>query len=231
MNGQAEGTPYNHRKHFTYVALATLFVATIPLNGFLLQNAVIVESVPASTNATVKVPMLDGDNFSNAQVSARGDESDGGVTDWSVMLRQLSQIVTPKVSAIADLGAYNTTCLGSCKTTVRGMGFQVNCEDSEQPYTISLNSEDSGDTTLNSMIASGTDVLSVAVTYHYLNINRMQSQLQRPNLHARPCHRRIPHLHQRQRQRSHRHRPARHHHHDPRHGPPVQITKSLNHRF
>lgn len=176
-NRHAQDKPYSQRKHFSYVALATLFVATIPLNGFLLQNAVIIESVPATTNASVRVPMLNGDNFGNAQVSATGDQSDGGVTSWSQMLGQLSQIVTPKVSAIADLGAYNTTCLGSCKTTVQGMGFKIHCEDSVQPYNIPINSEDSNDPTLDEMVANGTEVLSVAVTYHYLNLNRVTMRM------------------------------------------------------
>ena len=127
------GQPYSQRKHFSYMALATLFVATIPLNGFLLQNAVIVEPEIAKMNGNIKVPMLNANNFGNAGVSAQAnEEGPGGVLDWTTPLGQLSQIISPKVSAVVDLGSYNTTCLGSCKTNVTGMGFKISCTDAVQ---------------------------------------------------------------------------------------------------
>ena len=170
-NPDAQSQPYSQRKHFSYVALATLFVATIPLNGFLLQNAVIVELQPAQLNSTITVPMLNGDNFNNIQqVQATGDPVGGGISDWSVALGKISQLVTSKVSATVDLGSFNTTCLGSCKTTVKGMGYKIHCEDSVQPYDIPVNCgnycPNNIQPDLTSMI-NGTDMVQVAVTYDY----------------------------------------------------------------
>jgi Protein of unknown function (DUF3176) len=178
MTGRQTGKPpYSQRRHFSYVALATLFVATIPLNGFLLQNAVIVVLAPATKIDSIKVPMLNGDNFLNVQqVYATGDQSSGGVSDWSAMLGTLSQTLTPKVAAAADLGSFNTTCLGSCKTTVKGMGFNIQCEDSTQPYNIPINPPQSSlaeDPYLESMVVNGTDVMTLVVTYNYLKSNRV----------------------------------------------------------
>ena len=164
----------SQRKSFSYVALATLFVATIPLNGFLLQNAVVVKLMPATTNSTIKIPMLNGDNFGSVQqVQAKGGLTGGGVTGWSPMLGTLSETVTSKIAATIDLGLFNTTCLGSCRTTVRGMGFHVQCTDSVQPYDIPVNSFNSSDPALQGMIVNGTDLASVSVTYDYLNANRI----------------------------------------------------------
>ena len=178
-NRSAQDQPYSQRKHFSYVALATLFVATIPLNGFLLQNAVIVEPVPATTNASIKVPMLNADNFLSLSspyvASATADGGGGGgVTDWSPMLGKLSQVVTSKTSAIADLASYNTTCLGSCKTSVQGIGFKIHCNEALQSYSIPPSSCDSSNENLTEMWTTGADVLKVAVTYDFFgNKNRV----------------------------------------------------------
>lgn len=167
----AEAQPYNQRKHFSYVALATLFVATIPLNGFLLQNAVIVELRPANLTSAITVPMLNADNFLTLQqVEAVADSPGGGVSGWSPELGTLSQLVTSKVTATADLGSFNTTCLGSCRTTVKGMGFRISCEDSVKPYDMPVNCAnecpDGKEANIDSMI-NGTNVVEVAVTYDY----------------------------------------------------------------
>jgi hypothetical protein len=158
INRQTRKPPYCQRRHFSYVALATLFVATIPLNGFLLQNAVIVVLAPARKIDSIKPAMLNGNNFFNVQqVDATDDQSSGGVSDWSAMLGTLSQTLTPKVAGGADLGSFNTTSLGSCKTTVKGMGFNIQCENSVQPYDISINPPQSSlaeDPYLESMVST-----------------------------------------------------------------------------
>ena len=171
--------PRSGQKHFSYVALATLFVATIPLNGFLLQNAVVVKLEPTQKNATIKVPMLNGDNFNSVQqVQAMPDYSGGGgVFEWSSQLGILSQVVTPKVAASANLGSFNTTCLGSCNTTIRGMGFRIQCEDSLRPYDIPLNPNNYNNlpTTpaVESMAVNGTDVVGINITYNIPDVNRV----------------------------------------------------------
>ncbi|KIV79614.1 hypothetical protein PV11_07165 [Exophiala sideris] len=173
----AERQPYSDRKHFSYVALATLFVATIPLNGFLLQNAVVVSLEPASKNGTIIVPMLSADSFGSLGgqigVQAAGDMYGGGVYDWSPMLGNLSQSISTKVIPTVNLGTYNTTCLGSCKTNVQGMGFRIQCNDTEKAYDIPEYVNDADDPTLAGMIANGTDVATVAITYNYTNTNRI----------------------------------------------------------
>jgi hypothetical protein len=167
--------PYAQRKHFSYVALATLFVATIPLNGFLLQNAVTVQLRSTSDNSTITVPMLNGNNFNSIQqVQANGDVLGGGVSDWSKPLGKLSQVVVTKTAAAVDLGSFNTTCLGTCRTTIEGMGFAVHCEDTTQPYDIPSNCGNycpNGAVPDISSMVNGTDVVQVNVTYNYTKSN------------------------------------------------------------
>jgi hypothetical protein len=177
VNRNAETQSFSKHKSFSYVALATLFVATIPLNGFLLQNAVIVKLEPTTKNATVLVPMLNGVGFGNVfQVYATGSKSGGGVSSWSSSLGSLSQIVTSKIDASVDLGSFNTTCLGSCKTTVEGMGFQIQCEDSVESYDIPVlqGEDDLQKPEFAGMEVNGTNVLDIAITYNYLNASRVK---------------------------------------------------------
>ena len=167
----ARAQPYRQQKRFSYVALATLFAATIPLNGFLLQSAVIVVLEPATKKGDITVPMLTGENFINVQqVQATADlYGSGGVRDWSKMLGKLSQVVTPKVAAIVDLGSFNTTCADSCKTNVKGMGFDIQCEDSVQSYDIPPVNATKNSTALQSMFTHGRNVVDVAVTFNAYN--------------------------------------------------------------
>lgn len=65
-------------KRFNYVAMGTLFVATIPLNGFLLQNAISYDASTKTNSTTLHIPVS-----SQLPSGFSGDLSNGTVGSWS----------------------------------------------------------------------------------------------------------------------------------------------------
>jgi hypothetical protein len=115
-------------KVFNYILFATVMVATLPVNGILLQQAISSETIikdlwATSTNFSISDHLPQG-------VTATIDP-DGSLDlyryDW--------QQAMPEVVGNYDLSfkqspRTNTTCRGYCEAVVRGIGFESHCEES-----------------------------------------------------------------------------------------------------
>jgi hypothetical protein len=124
-------------KSFDYIALATILVAAIPINGIVLQNAVGSEVVYPNSNHT-------NTNFSIATSLPFGFSATQDSEDEPVSYKPLWQAAMPKVIG-NPAGLYRTdvsrsTCNGLCDNVkVTGIGFSKNCTSSVVPYDFPLN--------------------------------------------------------------------------------------------
>ena len=172
LTGKAEESPVK-KARFSYVALATLFVATVPLNGFLLQSAVVVESTTVPKNGTISLPMMTGDNL--GQTGIGGTYYDPGHALWSPSLGLISQNTSPKLPATTDLKSFNTTCPETCNAVIPGAGFQISCTETTLPYNISGDPEN-GNYGSEEMQTTGADIFSVQVSFDFAKPNRISTK-------------------------------------------------------
>ncbi|KAK5069824.1 hypothetical protein LTR64_007993 [Lithohypha guttulata] len=124
-------------KSFNYVALAGIFVATVPLNGFLLQAAIAYEQDTHANLTTLYIPVSQQLplGYSASVVNGTlGDWSDGLSSAASSMdgLSGGSVTLPPGVSYIAGssfdlVGCTNKDNSAVCKTSVTIPGFSMSC--------------------------------------------------------------------------------------------------------
>jgi hypothetical protein len=152
------------RLHSSYIALATLFVATIPLNGFLLQNAITVVAVSVQTKGSITLPMISPDGLGSSGVYAQSDQ-DTTIFSWSQYLGTISQSISPKIPALADLTSFKTACPGQCAASIQGAGLKVTCTEAAVPYNISIDI-DNNDFGSEAMQTTGAQILSIEIGYN-----------------------------------------------------------------
>lgn len=121
-------------KSFDYIALATVLVASVPINGILLQNAISTADVDGLT----RTPSV---NFSIATNLPLGFSSDldangkptGGNPYWLLFMPQI--IANPR--GIYETQSPVTTVAGLAVTkNLRGLGFRSSCENSTVPFNL-----------------------------------------------------------------------------------------------
>ncbi|EXJ60470.1 hypothetical protein A1O7_04623 [Cladophialophora yegresii CBS 114405] len=131
-------------KRFNYVALATLFVASIPLNGFLLQNAItIVPSFRNTTHIPINVGIV---NEWPAGFSAY--LSDGSFSRYNDVFGDAMQLIDGDTGTYWDDTYLNKAkdpdsglcgvldASGTCTGRVVAPGFWPNCTTSYVPYNM-----------------------------------------------------------------------------------------------
>ncbi|KAL5321378.1 hypothetical protein ACEPPN_009335 [Leptodophora sp. 'Broadleaf-Isolate-01'] len=155
-------------KAFNYIALATVFIGTLPINGILLQNAMTSGINYHQVNKTA--------NFSIATSLPAGFSADLNVDGSVGTYNSLWQTVTAEIVGNMD-GFYKTfdimnSCKGDCSATVEAVGFQV--EDVCPTYTIpySLPTDTSSNSTVDSTIFS-VDVTWNSSTPNTIGLNSL----------------------------------------------------------
>lgn len=154
--GSSIGAALTTWKAFNYIALATVFVGTLPINGILLQNAMTSGVNYHEVNKTA--------NFSIATSLPAGFSADLNIDGSVGLYNSLWQTVIPAIVGNTD-GFYKisdslNSCKGDCSGTVEAVGFQV--QDVCPSYTIPYNLPT--DSTRNS--TSDSTMFSVDVTWN-----------------------------------------------------------------
>lgn len=127
-------------KAFNYVALATVFVATIPIEGFLLQSSISQYYDQKLNHTTLHLPVL-----SSLPFGFTAEVDDGTIQPsadfMSVQSTMDGQTKLPigtfNTAAISQfdwIGCENRNHTGICKTNVTIPGFNLTCTTSTQPY-------------------------------------------------------------------------------------------------
>ncbi|CZR69409.1 uncharacterized protein PAC_19309 [Phialocephala subalpina] len=123
---------------FNYVALATVFVATLPINGILLQNSITTElNYRNYTPAVTKFGIAD---KLPAGFSASLNP-DGTVGMYQSAWQTEIPYVIAKVDGVFKSFNENTTCKGYCAAKLNGVGFEATCTNYTIPYSLPLDSE------------------------------------------------------------------------------------------
>lgn len=148
-------------KRFNYVAMGTLFVATIPLNGFLLQNSVayVADTKTNSTSTTLHVPVSGRLplGYSAAMTNGTLGEPSDGLNSIASSFNGLSAVpagffYTVYNNDFSDIGCINKDWSAVCKAKVNITGFDMKCNTSmteqydlrpdqhvgDQPYTATV---------------------------------------------------------------------------------------------
>lgn len=131
-------------KKLNYVSLATLFVAILPINGFLLQGAISTPLSTVSKAVTIKVPMM-----KQLPLGYSGQVSGNNLIQeyasvWPTVFQQVQNLAGSNYAPYAYFGAYaedfNTSTMGAdldalyvhanqsvFNFTALGAGFQYSC--------------------------------------------------------------------------------------------------------
>ena len=125
-------------RRFNYLALATIFVCSIPLNGLLLQNAISPTGVISNETMTLSVPMLQ--EFPLGFSAALNDDDETGLLSqgYAAAVDQwlnLQNDPTPSKIIIPPT-EFVTNCSGTCIAYVYGVGFQPSCSSSTVPFNL-----------------------------------------------------------------------------------------------
>jgi len=156
-------------KAFNYVALATVIVATLPVNGVLLQNALTtvrstIEQYPdfIDYNFASSLPV----NWTSAKLN-----TDGSVGTYDNKFSTiLPDVIAREFSDSVITKSRLTNCNGTCYADLAGIGFSTTCSQSRIPYDIPT--PDEADSIIK---ADSPDmdfiVLSVDIIWNALNPN------------------------------------------------------------
>lgn len=152
-------------KAFNYIALATVFVATLPANGILLQNAVTTGVVYDSITSSV--------NFVIASAFPSGFSA---VLDSDNVVSSYHQDFQGLISSIIDAGTITSTstdntCKGDCEANVTVVGFKDTCTTYTLPYTLPLDSQASNETADSTILE--IDIAWNASTRNSIQVNTL----------------------------------------------------------
>jgi hypothetical protein len=115
---------------FNFVALASIAVSLLPINGPLLQRASFVSSVVQTGDVNITIPMAQQfpDGYSGI-ITGRG----GNV---SVLTSNFTSVVAA-FNANVPQNLTDSGCRGRCSGTVKTIGYAINCTSSTQAFNIS----------------------------------------------------------------------------------------------
>jgi hypothetical protein len=144
-------------KNLSYVALATIAVATIPLNGLLLQNAIAQVQSTKTMNKQITIPLMKAFPLGySATINPDGTLGMLG-RDWSGTVWSWMNLQGVRTALSADFGDdVDAECLHACQTFVPGAGFQATCSRSTLPYDLLPNRASSNGTTKEAQILSSS---------------------------------------------------------------------------
>jgi hypothetical protein len=149
-------------KSFNYIALATVFVATLPANGILLQNAI---SSGINYKNITKATTFGIATSLPAGFSADLNE-DGSVGTYKTLWQTAMPLVIANVDGVyKSYGQFNT-CNGTCQVNLEHVGFNATCTDSTIVYDLPLNTHSSA------TIADAT-IFSVDLTWNETRPNQI----------------------------------------------------------
>jgi len=121
-------------KKFNYVAMATIFVATVPLNGFLLQNTISLVPGTELNHTTLHVPVVQQLplGFSATMTNGSVESLSDGLLSATTSLDGLAKLPPGVFSLMVandfnDVGCANKDNSAVCKTNIIIPGFSMNC--------------------------------------------------------------------------------------------------------
>jgi hypothetical protein len=106
-------------KKLNYVALATIAVATIPLNGFLLQNAIAQVPSTKTINKRITIPLMKALPLGYSATTNPDDSLGMLGRDWSGTVWSWMNLQGARTALSADFGGdVDAECLHTCQTFV-----------------------------------------------------------------------------------------------------------------
>ena len=143
-------------RYFNLVALASILVALVPINGPLLQRASLVRQghFDQNTEVSVKIAQALPDGYTGF-LSSRGRQP-------TLLAPAFVQVVLDH-NQKAPIPVADTGCTGTCDTEITGVGFIANCTGSESPYrlngeSLSKDASKEENEKLRQDMANGTDI-------------------------------------------------------------------------
>ncbi|KAL8995845.1 MAG: hypothetical protein Q9169_004497 [Polycauliona sp. 2 TL-2023] len=155
--GQSLWAAITSGRHFSTIALASLLVALVPVNGPLLQQASRVQQGRFEQDAEVRVSIA--------------AEIPGGYTGYlsnrinspalltSRFVKVVQEFTQKSPILIADSG-----CKGSCDARITGAGLAANCSKSESPFSLDT-SLPSSQTEEVPQVVLGTDIFGTTLSW------------------------------------------------------------------
>lgn len=153
-------------KKFNYVAMGTIFVATVPLNGFLLQNTISFESSTCSNSTNLnltlapRLPLGFSADMKNGEVGPSSDPLVKATSSWNGLSRLPAGVFYPYVNYTSDnyfetIGCANKNQTAVCKSKVTVVGFDMSCTTSpDKDYDLTPNSHPKGTTYRTTVFSS-----------------------------------------------------------------------------
>lgn len=170
LHGTSSFSALKSGRSFNYIALATLFVATVPLNGFILQNAISVDS----TLVDSKVNMTYTTRTSLPLGWSGSTSNQSSVVTVPLPSLALSQIVGNSFSGIqsADFSTGGSGCASGaiCSALMPSVGFWAECNSSSLPYDLPNDS--------SSNITTNATLFTSAITWTNSNPNDVDIRVQ-----------------------------------------------------
>lgn len=117
-------------KAFNFVALASLAVSILPINGVLLQRAITIRS--AEIRSTVNMSINFAQQFPNGYTgiaTTRTDETNLLTTDFTTIVQDYASGTVQNTSV--------ATCRGRCSGTIQAAGYAIKCRESKASFDIS----------------------------------------------------------------------------------------------
>ena len=149
-------------RHINMVAVASILVAIVPINGPLLQRAsrVSLGQFKQDTDLSITIAQQLPDGYTG-YLSGRGEQA--------ALLTSAFTSTVNAANSQADINATSTGCSGRCATTIRGAGFAINCSVSTLPFSLTPVSPAPGQNFDNGQqaMANGTQVFGTHIYWGF----------------------------------------------------------------
>lgn len=160
-------------KKFNYVAMGTIFVATVPLNGFLLQNTISYVSSTCANDTQLtlslapRLPLGFSADMKNGKITGWSDTLALATTSWNGLDLTPAGVFYPHVNETSHLddqfesvGCTNKNKTAVCKSRVSVVSFDMTCTAvPDKVYDLSPHSSHNGS-------LDSTTVFSSQVTWN-----------------------------------------------------------------
>jgi hypothetical protein len=122
-------------KSLNYIGVVTIFVATLPANGILLQNAVHVVVEDTSSihkNLLFNIASKPPADWYSATLNPKDLTVSAYNNKWNLILPQVDLDPVVFVNTLSNL----TTCHETCFANLSSIGFEATCSQSTLPYSL-----------------------------------------------------------------------------------------------
>lgn len=128
--GQGLGSIVRYFTAFNFVALASLAVSLLPINGILLQRAITIHAidVPGPINMTIDFAQRFPDGYTGI-LTSRSDQVDLLTTNFTRIVQDLTSGTTQNISTNA--------CGGRCTGAIQAAGYAIKCRENKTHIDIS----------------------------------------------------------------------------------------------